>query len=113
MTVLPSRRHSLLAAAIAAVIAVTAIVPAQAQTAADRAAQRREERKADKNKDKKAEVAYPNAKRTSPDTKASAKGQPKLKKLIDLYDAEKNPEARAAADQIIANEAFNGYERAF
>ncbi|WP_157510311.1 tetratricopeptide repeat protein [Lysobacter sp. Root559] len=83
----------------------------------DRAEERRQ-RHGEKKEDKKASAAaskveYPNATRQQPDAKASAKVTPKLKKMMDLYDADKGSEARAIADEIIANSAANAYDHAF
>ncbi|QSX79168.1 tetratricopeptide repeat protein [Agrilutibacter solisilvae] len=113
MTLFPTRRHSILAAAVAAVLALGAIVPAQAQTASDRAAERRAERDAKKKRSDGTEQQFPAATRTPPEVKGSAKARPKLEKMIKLYDDDKGDEARVVADEIIANEAFNAYDHAF
>lgn len=107
-----SSRRTVLAVAVAAVIALGAISPANAQSAAQQRRAEREAAKAGK-EDKKTADAYPNATRKAPTVKASAKGGPKLQKMMKLYDADKSVEARAAADEIIATESFNAYDRAF
>lgn len=113
------RRHTILAAAVAAVIALGSIAQAHAQAGAERAAQRRAERdarkqKSDKpDKNQKAEEQYPGATRESPDSKASAKAGPKLQKMVKSYDDGKAEEARALAEEIVANESFNAYDRSF
>jgi tetratricopeptide (TPR) repeat protein len=112
-----SLRQTLIAAAVASVLALGVLADAHAQTAQDRA-QARRDRHAQKTEDKqsstaKAEDQYPNASRTSPEAKASAKVGPKLKKMMEFYDDDKGAEARAAADEIIANGAANAYEHAF
>jgi tetratricopeptide (TPR) repeat protein len=112
-----SSRLTVLAAAVAAVIGLGAISPVHAQAAAERQQQRRAEREAAKaakagKEDKKADQ-YPNATRKEPAVKASAKAGPKLQKMVKLYDDDKAAEARALADEIIANEAFNAYDHAF
>ncbi len=108
-------RRRMLAAAIAGVLALGAVTQAQAQSAHDRAEQRRAGRgqKAEAKQAVKAVEQYPAATRTSPDAKATAKVTPKLKKMMDLYDADKGAEARAIADEIIANPAANAYDHAF
>lgn len=105
-------RSSLLAAAVGAVLAVTAVA-AQAQSAADRAAERRAERQ-QRQQDKagKRETQYPDAARKA-EAKASAKMSSRLQKMVDLYEKEKGAEARKIADEIIASEAANAYDRAF
>jgi tetratricopeptide (TPR) repeat protein len=116
MTLFPTRRHSILAATVAAVLAFGAVLPAQAQSAQERAAARKAEKEARKsggNTAAKVEEQYPNAKRASPEAKASSKGGPKLQKAIELYNEDKFAEARAASDEIIANPAFNAYDHAF
>ncbi|QNP41985.1 tetratricopeptide repeat protein [Lysobacter solisilvae (ex Woo and Kim 2020)] len=109
-----STHRTVLAAAVAAVLAFGAVSQVHAQSAAEqRRADREAARAAKSGKSDKKEVAYPNATRKEPGTKASAKAGPKLQKMMKLYDSEKPAEARAAADEIIANESFNAYDRAF
>jgi len=107
------RNRSLLAAAIGAVLVFGAVSQVNAQTANERAAERRAKQAEGKkgNSTKPAEE-YPNATRQV-EAKASSKGGPKLQKMIGLYDDDKGPQARAAADEIIATETFNAYDRAF
>jgi tetratricopeptide (TPR) repeat protein len=115
MNKLPTRHSTVLAAAIGAVLALGSIAQVHAQSAMDRAEERRQ-RHGEKKEDKKAsasKVDYPNATRQQPDAKASAKVTPKLKKMMDLYDADKGSEARAIADEVIANPAANAYDHAF
>ncbi|GAB3100911.1 tetratricopeptide repeat protein [Lysobacter terrae] len=111
-----SSRSTVLAAAVAAVLALGAIPSANAQSASERAQQRREEREAKKAAKEGTKPAaaeqYPNATRKV-DSKASAKASPKLQKMVKLYDDDKGAEARAIADEIIANTAFNPYDHAF
>lgn len=114
-----SSRQTLLAATVAAVLALGAIAPANAQVAAERAAQRRAEREAAKAEkaekaDKEDKVEnFPNATRKPAETKASSKAAPKLQKMMKLYNDEKSTEARALADEIINNDAYNAYDHAF
>lgn len=61
---------------------------------------------------KKAET-YPDATRKAPDARASAKGTTKLQKMMKLYDDAKGAEARAVAEQVVADDKSNAYERAF
>lgn len=108
-----SSHRTVLAAAIAVILTVGAFSPASAQSA-DRAQQRRQEREAAKSaKEEKAVDSYPNASRKEPGVKASSKASPKLQKMMKLYNDEKPVEARALADEIIGNSAFNAYDHAF
>ncbi|MGH8077549.1 MAG: tetratricopeptide repeat protein [Lysobacter sp.] len=110
-----STSRRVLAAAVAGVLAFGAVTQVHAQQSAhERAAERRKGRtaKAEAPQATAAET-YPGATRTSPDARATAKVTPKLKKMMDLYDADKGAEARAIADEIIANPAANAYDHAF
>ncbi|HEU0306677.1 MAG TPA: tetratricopeptide repeat protein [Lysobacter sp.] len=107
----PSRRQTVLATAVAAVLAFGAVSQVHAQ-ASRRAAERRE-REASGTKEQKADDSYPNATRKAPAGKASAKASPKLQKMVKLYDDDKAAEARALADEIMGNAAFNAYDHAF
>lgn len=110
----PTRRGTLLAAAIGAVLVFGAVSQANAQTASERSAQRRAARDSGKSAaPAKVENQFPNATRTSPESKASSKGGAKLQKMMDAFDKEKFPEARAQADAIIADTSLNAYERSF
>lgn len=109
------RNRSVLTAAIGAVLLLGTVGTVSAQSAQDRAEERRA-RHADKQQQgssQKAAVEYPQATRQEPAAKASAKGGPKLQKMMKLYDDDKAAEARAAADEIIATDTFNAYDRAF
>lgn len=108
------RNRSVLAAAIGAVLVFGTVSQVEAQTAQERGEQRRA-RNADKQQGAskgKAAVDYPEATRKV-DVKASSKASPKLQKMVDLYDDDKAQEAIAAANEIIANQAFNAYDHAF
>ncbi|MGJ7903011.1 tetratricopeptide repeat protein [Lysobacter sp. 1R34A] len=109
----PTRRSTLLAAAIGVTLVFGAVSQVNAQSMAERNAQRRANKEASKGTATKAENQFPNATRTAPDAKASSKGGAKLQKMMEFYDKEKAAEARAVADEIIANTAFNAYERSF
>jgi len=109
----PSRRQSLLAAAVAAVLALGVVAPAQAQSAHERAAERKANKESRRGGETKQEEMYPNAARKSPEAKASAKGGPKLQKAIDAFNEDKYAEARTMADEMLANDKLNAYEHAF
>lgn len=130
--------RNVLTTALAVAIAVPAISfvsPATAQDGQDQARDekassvdgvggmlkaRREarERKRQDNKDGAAETAqvkeaarFPQAKREEPATKASSKNGAKLKKMFDAYDQDDAATALQIADEFIANEGANPYER--
>lgn len=103
--------RGLLAAAIAGVLAFAVVTQVHAQSAQERRASRGQ--KSEAKQTTKAVEQYPDATRTSPATKASVKVTPKLKKMMDLYDADKGGEARAIADEIITNSAANAYDHTF
>lgn len=103
------RHQTVLAAAIGAVLLFGAVAPVDAQRSA-----RQEQRDAAKKPAAAAAAEqYPEATRKSPDARASSQQQRKLQKLIDLYDEDKGAEARALADEIIATEKANAYDKSF
>jgi len=106
------RNRSILAAAIGAVLVFGAVSQVNAQSAQSRSEERRARQAEGKQKATKPAEEYPQATRTA-EAKASSKGGPKLQKMMSLYDDDKGPQARAAADEIIATETFNAYDRAF
>ena len=111
----PSLTRTVLAAAVGSALMVATMGSAFAQSAAERAQERRE-RQAERGQStssSSAESAYANATRKAPSAKASARMSPRLQKMVDLYDQDKGAEARAAADEIIASERANEYDRAF
>lgn len=111
MNLSASRRHTVLAAAVAAVLSLGVVAQAHAQRTA---AERQEQREArNRKKAQKADEQYPAATRKPASAKASSKGANQLQKMMKLYDGDKAAEARALADQIIATESFNAYDRAF
>lgn len=114
-----TRSGSLLSLAIGAVLSFAIVADVAAQTAMDRAEQRRQ-RQAQKQAEKagseqqaQAVSTYPNATRPAAEAKATAKYSPKLKKMVDLYEAQNSVEARALADELIADPKANAYEKAF
>ncbi|BDU14805.1 tetratricopeptide repeat protein [Lysobacter auxotrophicus] len=106
------RNRSILAAAIGAVLVFGAVSQVNAQSAQDRAEERRARQSQGKQSAAKPTEEYPQATRKV-EAKASSKGGAKLQKMMALYDDDKGPQARAAADEIIATETFNAYDRAF
>ena len=62
-------------------------------------------------KSEKAEVLYPDATRKEPGIKASSKAGKKLQKLIDAYNAQDFAGTRTLADELLATEGANEYDR--
>src|SRR3546814_15741828 len=58
-----------------------------------------------------AEAKYPEATREEPEAKASAKLSKDLKKIFDAYEADDAASVVPLADEMIANEKANAYER--
>ncbi len=104
------RHRSLLSAAIGAVLMFGLVSQATAQSSAQR--ERQQGRPSRDAAAAKAPPAFPNATRVSP-KKTPGKSARKLQQMIKLGDDEKAAEARAIADEVIANDAANPYERAF
>lgn len=109
-------RPKALNAAIVSTVLLLFTTQVLAQTASQRAEERRSARQAEKagksDDAGKSQTLFPEATREAPDTKASAKLSSKLQKMIDFYNDGKNPETRAAADEIIADPKANTYEQA-
>ncbi len=63
-------------------------------------------------KSEKAEVLYPDATRKEPDAKASSKASKKLQKLIDVYNTDDFAQTRTLADDLLATEGANAYDKA-
>lgn len=104
-------------AALATVLSCV-VLPAFSQSAMERAEERRArhankgQADAEKTEAVKAAVAqYPSATRKEPDAKASAKLSPKLKKMFDAYDKDDGAAVVALADEVIADDKANAYER--
>ncbi|WP_425602253.1 tetratricopeptide repeat protein [Luteimonas aquatica] len=100
-----ARKHALSAAIVSVLLLF-----ATSETLAQSDSGSRRDRQSQKSG--KAEELYPQAERKAPEAKAS-KMASKMQKMLDLYNDNKEAEARAAADAIIADEKANAYERAF
>ncbi|OHE83759.1 MAG: hypothetical protein A2579_13525 [Lysobacterales bacterium RIFOXYD1_FULL_69_11] len=106
MTPFSTRRFSALSAAIVGVLLLSSGGHALAQS--ERARDRQEQAaEATSDADR-----YANATRKAPKGQAGRAGR-KMERMIDLYDDAKNAEALAIADEIIAAESSNAYEKAF
>jgi tetratricopeptide (TPR) repeat protein len=73
---------------------------------------KRDEAKEEKGQQAAPAPTYPNATRQEPEARASAKIGKQLEKLFDAYNAQDAATVLPLADQIIANESANAYERA-
>lgn len=110
----PFMTRTVLAAAVSSALMVASVGSAFAQSAAQRAQERRE-RQAEQAEpaSTSSDSAYANSTRKAPATRASSRMAPRLQKMVDFYEDDKGAEARAAADEIIADERANEYDRAF
>lgn len=111
MNKLSLRNRRVLVAAVSAVLVLGTVSQVHAQ--ASRRAEERRASQSQSNRAGKVVDEYPNATRKAPEGKASAKAAPKLAKMMKAYDGEKHAEARAIADEIIANPDANAYDHAF
>lgn len=108
-------RHAL-GAALLALFLTAAAGETFAQSASD-AFRSNRDRKAERHKketkgdEAKVEAKYPDASREDPEAKASAKLGPKLKKVFDAYEEGDAAKVVPLADEMIANEKANAYER--
>lgn len=59
------------------------------------------------------EALYPKAQREAPGLRASGRTSGKLERMMKFYGDERGPEARAIADEVLANESANAFERAY
>ncbi len=97
-------KHALLSLTVAAVLG-TAAFSVEAQGTRDRS-----ERSKGKDSQKQ-ENKYPDATREEPKAKGSPKLQSKLQKLIETYNKDDFANARAQADEVLANEAATAYDK--
>ena len=74
--------------------------------------EKRTEAKGDAEGQQQVEARFPNATREEPEAGASAKLGKQLEKLFDAYNAQDGATVLPLADEIIANEKANAYERA-
>ena len=92
--------------ALVALVLVFATTTALAQRSSE---ERRNSRSGSAQKEEK---KYPNATRQEPEAKASSKMGPKLQKLISAYNDDKYENVPALAQEIIADEKSNAYDKA-
>lgn len=107
-----SFNRSLIAVAVGAVLVLGAVSQVGAQSLSERRAKREAEHGRKKGSEA-VEVQFPAAKRTSPETQASAKLGPRLQKMANQFNDGKLPEAKAVAEEIMANPKANAYEKSF
>lgn len=108
------RHLNLLAAAIGAVLVFGGVSQLHAQTAHDRAQERRERQSQRGGESQAARSAdYPGATRVEPKTRASSRMSTKLQKMMDRYDDDEGAEAIAIAEEIMANDKANEYDKSF
>lgn len=117
MTSPTSRHRVLLAGAVAAMLTFGAIGSVAAQSPLERIrAEREQQRKNPSKQDEAAPMsgqAYPQATREEPKSELSTRASKKLDEMAGLYNGDKGAEARAIAEQIVADEDAGDYARAY
>lgn len=116
-----SRNRSLIAAAVAGAILLGTVAAADAQTVRSleertkqESAQKTRAQKEQMQKEAEhASLRYTGATRKVEEARASRAMSGELKDMLQLYQEGKGAEARAVADQIIASEEANAYDRSF
>lgn len=93
-------KHAVLSLLIAASLGGVVVADASAQSS-------RSGKKAEK-----AEVLYPEATRKEPEAKSSNKAGKKLQKLIDVYNEQDYAQTRTLADELLALDTANNYDKA-
>lgn len=108
-TILPTR---LLTAMLATglMLATTAAMAQGTTRAEERRAERAKKNEA-RGEAGKSEPRYPDATREEPEAKASRSGGTRLNKLSEAYEAQDLEKTRTLADEIIADEKSNGYDK--
>jgi len=117
--------HRCLASAVSAVLGLALLLPTPANAQQDKASstmrEQRAKRLAELGKDKSSAqsqqvdkpLAYPNATRTSPDAKASAKMIKNLQALQESFEKQDMPGVMAKAEQIAGRPTANPYHKSF
>ena len=101
-----SHKQVLLSVVIATALSGAVIVDAAAQSRSSERGNRGGRQAA------KAEILFPEATRTEPDVKASSRLQSKLNKLFAAYNKDDFEQTRSLADEILATENANAYDKA-
>ena len=101
-----SHKQALLSVVIATALSGAVIVDAAAQSRSSDRGNRGGRQAA------KPEVMFPEATRAEPDVKASSRQQGKLNKLFGAYNKDDFEQTRTLADEILATESANAYDKA-
>ena len=101
-----SHKQVLLSVVIATALSGAVIVDAAAQSRSSERGNRGGRQAA------KPEVMFPEATRAEPDVKASSRLQSKLNKLFAAYNKDDFEQTRSLADEILATENANAYDKA-
>lgn len=101
-----SHKQVLLSVVIATALSGAVIVDAAAQSRSSERGNRGGRQAA------KPEVLFPEATRAEPDVKASSRLQSKLNKLFAAYNKDDFEQTRSLADEILATENANAYDKA-
>ncbi|MBB1088663.1 tetratricopeptide repeat protein [Lysobacter sp. SG-8] len=107
-----ARPLNLLAAAVGAILLLGSVSDASAQSARERSEQRRE-RQGENSSSQATEDAYPDATREEPGTKASSRMSQRLQRMVDYYDKDEGDKALEVANEIMASDKANEYDKAF
>lgn len=79
---------------------------------AQRSTRERADARKQESSSEKAEARYPDAARQDPSEKGARKLQSKLQKMVDAFNKDEFPAARAQADEIIASDIAMPYDKA-
>lgn len=107
-----ARSFVALTAVLATVVAGLAHADPQAARNAEERRARQEQQRAQQAQSPQAEARYPQAKRQEPQVGASAKRSAQVKKMFDAYDQDDAATAVQIAEELIADDKANAYERA-
>jgi len=110
MSTLSFHRH-LLSAAIAGLLMFSTVSDVLAQSGSQRSEERRS-RGRNQQQQAEPEERYPNAARTAPDAKASARAQSKLQRLFKFYEEQDAEKVIPIAEDLINDARTNAYDKA-
>jgi len=100
----------LIAPIVIAIATVSSVSVALAQGAAQRSEERRNRNRGAQQA--KPEERYPNATRTAPEARASARAQPKLQRMFKAYEEQDAGKVLPIADEVINDARSNAYDKA-
>jgi len=110
MSSLSPFRH-VLASAIVGMLMFSTVTDVLAQSASQRSEERRSRGRNAQQANAEPEERYPNATRTAPDARASARAQSKLQRLFKFYEEQDVEKALPVAEELINNARSNDYDK--